>query len=463
MDNSTLPRMFSAGTGHLGNWLRGIWLIFVYWSTIGLAVMILGAHQFYLKVAANAAANPDSALTIGELISKRSEYLVLQDLVTSLRQDQERAKAALHDLQAKLVNVTIGAKSADRKAQIAAQRLVRSIVTAQPADAAKPVVLPKNFQEISGRDLVALVLLHVQSQEGMRLLDFFEQAEEAAQSEIEEASLIVTTINRIELEKKGRDESLEAKEGQLNGFIDKFSKRVNNKAANELTAMGLVFELSSFRNLSFFWFNRGDPMSFVALPGSVLTLLLALAMGALGSTLYVTMEYFRPGPNKSLAWYLFRPALGMITALAVFVAFKAGQLTLSGVSPNSGAEADLNPFLVSFFAVIAGLLSEHAIDRLSVAGYNLFGQLGGQNGQNGQPAPQQQQQPAVPERQAIHAKGWQARFGGATGKSVEGLVAALNADPAAVDAWMTGQEPVPTKFVQGIIDYFALPKDQLFT
>ena len=126
-------QIFNAGAGHLGNGLRGIWLIFVYWSTIGLAVMILGAHQFYLKVAANAAANPDSALTIGELISKRDEFRALLGLQKVLRTGQEKAALDLERRRLSLDNAYANAKEAERKAQILAQRLVRGVLTSRCA------------------------------------------------------------------------------------------------------------------------------------------------------------------------------------------------------------------------------------------------------------------------------------------------------------------------------------------
>src|SRR5262245_12755677 len=224
MDNMR-QRIMDASAGLLGIGGRGIWLIIVYWSTIGLAVIVLGAHQFYLKVAANAAANPDSVQTIGDLIDKRKEYYALQDLLKSLEQDQKKAAAELQKQQAFQLDADILAKAAGRRAQAAAQRLARFIVTAPLAEGAKPIALPERFLDMSGRELVALVVLRVQSPDAQKLLDAFEQAEEARLSELEKANAIRAAIDRISLEKVRIDEALAATEKDLEEFIAKFSKR----------------------------------------------------------------------------------------------------------------------------------------------------------------------------------------------------------------------------------------------
>jgi hypothetical protein len=254
---------------------------------------------------------------------------------------------------------------------------------------------------------------------------------------------------------------LPAASDRLDTFVKKLSARATgsdpSRSGNGPGVLGLLYELDSFSNLWFFWLGQIDPLKIVTLPGSVLTLLLALSMGALGSTLYVTGEYFGAGNGRPFVWYIFRPFLGMITALAVFVAFKAGQLTISGVSTNSGTEMDLNPFLVSFFAVIAGLLSEHAIARLSLAGRDWLDRIGKEEEEQ---RPKDDADSPTPPAKPLFAKEWPAKFA-ADGKSLEGFVTALQVDLARVNAWMAGQEAVPVEFHEAIEKYFGRPKDEL--
>lgn len=448
--------ILTTGADYLGFGIKGLWLIVVYWVTIGLAVMILGAHQFHLKVAANAVANPGSALTIGELINKRQEYQTLRDIQGGLETSWHQASDELQKLQGQERQAVAEGFAKERAAQIAAQRLVRAIL-ATPTEATAVLKLPEDFQNQSGRDLAAWAIMLVRSDEARQLYGKFEEAEEKAQAARIEINFIEDTVRAQQrlLSEIGTERL--TKNSEMSSLIKQLTATSANRPNSGLTLIGLLYELDSFSNLWFFWLGQADPIKFVTLPGSVLTLLLALSMGALGSTLFVTGEYFKNDSNKTFAWYFFRPFLGMITALAVFVAFKAGQLTLAGSSPNSGVEMDLNPFLVSFFAVIAGLLSEHAIARLSMIGRDWLDRLGKEDAMRTKAASEPATAPL------LYAKEWEARFGGTDGKSFDGLVEALHADPARVGAWMEHREPVPVEFVDSLVKYFGATKDDLFS
>ena len=56
-------------------------------------------------------------------------------------------------------------------------------------------------------------------------------------------------------------------------------------------------------------------------------------------------------------------------AIAVFILLKAGQLTITTGSDDS---AELDPFVISFIAIISGLLSEQAYGRIQRAGATIF-------------------------------------------------------------------------------------------
>jgi len=100
-----------------------------------------------------------------------------------------------------------------------------------------------------------------------------------------------------------------------------------------------------------------------AIPATLLSIFLALSMGGLGSLITVTIEYLKIQKNNyndiMFSMYLFRPMLGTITALAVYIAIKSGQVTISGEYTE-----ELSPFLLSFIGVISGLMSEQVYKRL---------------------------------------------------------------------------------------------------
>jgi hypothetical protein len=107
------------------------------------------------------------------------------------------------------------------------------------------------------------------------------------------------------------------------------------------------------------------------MPDSVLILILTMAMGALGSTITMTWTFLSGDHNPSLRWYLIRPLVGAVSALVIFVFAKAGQMALTA----NGSEAQLDPYLISFVGVVAGLLSDQAYSRMATLGGNFLGQV----------------------------------------------------------------------------------------
>jgi hypothetical protein len=101
-------------------------------------------------------------------------------------------------------------------------------------------------------------------------------------------------------------------------------------------------------------------------PQPILKINLILSMGILGSLIFVTIEFIKEPKDvlqHSLVMYLFRPFLGVIVALAMYVMVKSGQTQLIGDS-----ESNLSPFFISFLGIISGLLAEQAYKRIKYTG-----------------------------------------------------------------------------------------------
>ena len=110
--------------------------------------------------------------------------------------------------------------------------------------------------------------------------------------------------------------------------------------------------------------------SFWALPKQILTLILILSMGVLGSLIFVTIEFLKDPEchsNMRCSMYIFRPFLGMIVALAMFVMVKSGQSTFGDTSSEM-----LSPFMISFLGIISGMLAEQAYQRLVITGTSVI-------------------------------------------------------------------------------------------
>lgn len=110
------------------------------------------------------------------------------------------------------------------------------------------------------------------------------------------------------------------------------------------------------------------------IPKDILIIMLIFSMGALGSLIFLTIEFLKnTKEEEKFSVYFFRPLLGSIMALAVFVMFKSGQYML-GVEP----EEHVSPFFISFISIISGMMTEKAYGSLTLQGETFF-----HNGNNG--------------------------------------------------------------------------------
>lgn len=109
----------------------------------------------------------------------------------------------------------------------------------------------------------------------------------------------------------------------------------------------------------------------VILQSDVLTLLLVISMGVLGSSLQILHSIFRGQRRESLGSYALRLGTGAVTALVIFIVAKAGVPIVADASKLSG-DAPINPYFISFVAIISGLLSEQAILMVLAQGQKFF-------------------------------------------------------------------------------------------
>jgi transcriptional regulator with XRE-family HTH domain len=136
-------------------------------------------------------------------------------------------------------------------------------------------------------------------------------------------------------------------------------------------------ELGLLRRTILLAFAEPPMQRLVTWPEGHLTIVLTLLMGMLGSTLYTTrfmLDYAikgyrltEPAPYPT-SWFVFRPLFGAATALAIYVLFRAGQLVLTTEPASGGDSAGLNPFVIAFMAIIAGLMSWQALEFIETRG-----------------------------------------------------------------------------------------------
>lgn len=174
-----------------------------------------------------------------------------------------------------------------------------------------------------------------------------------------------------------------------------------------------------------------------AIPTEVLTLVLALVLGALGSTLHMTRVVIDSGERPPISWYFFRPCQGLLMALVVFVLLKAGQLTV-----GAGDTDTLNPFFVAFVGTVSGLLSPDAYRLVQRAGAALI--------------------PAGNDATDRWAFGL-AEALNAAGADAATLADGIGARPEDVAAWVSETLPVPADQQKLVAAWLRADPRRLFT
>lgn len=133
-------------------------------------------------------------------------------------------------------------------------------------------------------------------------------------------------------------------------------------------------EIEALRNLSPLglsaYLAQGSP--------TLLSTMLVLLMGSLGSLLYLFPAYLNRAQPVTMAEIAVRLIFGMCAALAVYVLANAAVSSFSFGSEASapGTSADLNPFTVSMFGIVAGVMSEDIAKWIQDRGRGIFTQGG---------------------------------------------------------------------------------------
>ncbi|MGE5514437.1 MAG: hypothetical protein ACM31D_01305 [Bacteroidota bacterium] len=174
-----------------------------------------------------------------------------------------------------------------------------------------------------------------------------------------------------------------------------------------------------------------------SIPSEVLTLVLALVLGALGSALHMTKVVIDSGERPPGLWYLFRPCQGVLMALVVFVLLKAGQLTV-----GAGDTDTLNPYFVAFIGTISGLLSPDAYRLVQRAGAALI--------------------PAGDDMSDRWAFGLAVAMN-AAGLDAETLAQGVGVRVDELNAWMAETAPVPAAQQRLLAAWLHADARQLFT
>jgi hypothetical protein len=175
----------------------------------------------------------------------------------------------------------------------------------------------------------------------------------------------------------------------------------------------------------------------------ILTLTLVILMGVLGSSLQMTHAFFKQHRIEKVGAYLLRICVGAITALVIFIVAKAGVPVIADAT-RLGGDASINPYFVSFLAIISGLMSENAILSVQNQGAKFFGA----------------DMPAEPSRWAREDLRGVFKTQTRDPDRVKRLVQAKDED---FEGWVSGTRPIPANIQMIIAGVLQTPPRDLFT
>jgi hypothetical protein len=147
------------------------------------------------------------------------------------------------------------------------------------------------------------------------------------------------------------------------------SVKSNLDEAGRAKIENALYEIAPISGYLGTWMNH-----LVTSPPEVLALSLVILMGILGSLLQIVHSFFRKDVSErpdGYGIYFVRIAAGGVTALVIFIVAKAGIPIVADAS-RLGGDAPINPYFISFLAIISGLLSEQAIASVEAKGAQFF-------------------------------------------------------------------------------------------
>lgn len=326
----------------------GVWLILLYFCSIWLVLGTLSSYQFQDQI------RRAGATTQGESRSVASVVRLLETYENKIQLPRRNITEEIKKIDMKFVQISADMEKEQKRSDdfwVSYLDTIERIAGLISQLGGTPPEDPEyGFDPIQ-------VLAYAQSNyPGNEPL--MEMVDSAAQA-IRTSNEADNRISRLlEAEEKARNQH-----NTLQANLDELDRQEEGLLASE-RKKDYISELLSLKELGFHFL--------ATMPPQLLTLILTLSMGALGSVISLTRTFFDKTAEAPFSFYLFRPFLGMVTAVAVFVLAKAGQITISDTSVSQGLSENLNPFLISFLAVLSGLFSEHAYERIQRAGWALF-------------------------------------------------------------------------------------------
>ncbi|MEP3279872.1 MAG: hypothetical protein ABJN26_13400 [Stappiaceae bacterium] len=362
------------GTAFRTTWRRrtiGFLLLFMYGVVFYVVMMSLTAYQIQTRVQA-----------LGDTSNKWSIWSVTRtaDRIFKTQSSIDEQAKAIHQLNSNAVEFQSKLIAANRESSAALSEL-KNILQVENPD----ISLQSKFSALeafSEREVFDIVKAHT-----AKLSDTAKSALDLLKQALDMQETLRLELSNADLKKEHAQKNLESLEKQKSEFLA--STRNHDKIVELTDELHFFYYPPDYSNNSLFGgayvfmfggtVKAGEDQTdkntstygFVTLPSEVLMMLIVIAMGTMGSLINITQIFFS-GEDRKTSFFLFRPLLGAVVAIAIYVLTKAGVLVASNPTATSGDPAQLNAFFVSFVSLISGLMSETAINTIKNSGTRFF-------------------------------------------------------------------------------------------
>jgi len=372
-------------------------------------------------------------ISIWKLDDTRTQWKKIRDRIRDQSEALIKVKQELDDAQQSLANDD-GVYRPARTPLDAELQAFRAGISGYEPDLAKAMVGSPG-EQVSMLDTAKdrLLKAHPELQESIRKIADLDKTYEPIYAER------MTLEAKAAVKKaqvKALNDSLTSLQDSLDGLLRQFS----TKPLDDPTRVRLenaLFELYSGKFL-------GASMNWLLImPPDILTLALVILMGVLGSALQMTHALFRQNRIERPVAYFLRLGVGAITALVIFIVAKAGVPVIADAS-RLGGDAPINPYFVSFLAIISGLMSENAIMMVQAQGAKFF-------------AAETEADPQRWARFDLHETFTKAN------RNPNNVKRLLSADDDQFEGWLSGKDAIPGAAQTMIAGVLEMPRRDLFT
>jgi hypothetical protein len=370
---------------------------------------------------------------IWKLDDTRTQWKKLRDRMHDQSEALFKAKQDLDEAQQKLADNESTYRPARTPLDAELQALRTAILTSDPELAKAMVGSPAEQISLLETAKGRLLQTHSDLQETINRIADLDKTYEPVYTERMKLEAKATAKKE---EVRALNDSLTSLQDSLDGLFRQFSTKPLDDPTR-VRVENALFELYSGKIL-------GSSMNWLlVMPPDILTLALVILMGVLGSALQMTHALFRQNRIERPGAYFLRLGVGAITALVIFIVAKAGVPVIADAS-RLGGDAPINPYFVSFLAIISGLMSENAIMMVQAQGAKFFAS----------------ETAADPQRWArfdLHDTFAKAN------RSPNNVRQLLNAEDAQFEGWISGKDALPGAAQIMIAGVLGMSQRELFT